>query len=115
MKDIIKKNYKKIMGIILTFLVFLLWNIFLTPINADEIWNYGFAHNIYTGLIPYSDFNMVITPLFPFLMSLIFHIFGSNLLVMNIEQAIIFTIIIYLAYERLEENIWIFLLFLLKA
>ena len=31
--------------------------------NLDELWNYNFARNIADGLLPYKDFNMVITPL----------------------------------------------------
>ena len=62
-------------------LIFVLSLIFLNfiPFDLDEIWNYGFMHNIYSGLVPYKDFNMVITPFFPMLFSLPFFIFGSNL------------------------------------
>ena len=36
--------------------------------NLDEIWNFNFARNIANGLIPYKDFNMVQTPLLPFIL-----------------------------------------------
>ena len=35
--------------------------------NLDEIWNFNFARNIANGLIPYKDFNMLQTPLLPFI------------------------------------------------
>lgn len=64
-----KYNQKIILGLFL-FGVFLLWNLILFPITLDEIWNYGFSHSLYSGLVPYKDFNMVITPFYPFLMSI---------------------------------------------
>ncbi len=36
--------------------------------NLDEIWNFNFARNIANGLIPYKDFNMLQTPLLPFIL-----------------------------------------------
>ena len=69
----------------LVFFFFLFWNLIVQPIYIDENWNYGFAHNIYNGLIPYKDFNMVLTPLFPFIMSFPFFIFGSSILIFHID------------------------------
>ncbi len=36
--------------------------------DLDEIWNFNFARNIANGLIPYKDFNMLQTPLLPFIL-----------------------------------------------
>ena len=36
--------------------------------NLDEIWNFNFARNIANGLNPYKDFNMLQTPLLPFIL-----------------------------------------------
>ena len=36
--------------------------------NLDEILNFNFARNIANGLIPYKDFNMLQTPLLPFIL-----------------------------------------------
>ena len=44
----IKKYYKKIILGIFLFNVFLVWNLILYPVNLDEVWNYGFSHNIYS-------------------------------------------------------------------
>ena len=96
MEFIKKVNVKSIVFYSAIFLIFLVWNLLLVPVNLDEIWNYGFAHNIYNGLIPYKDFNMVLTPLFPFLMALPFYIFGSSMLVFHITNALILTILIFL-------------------
>ena len=103
---------KKVLKYIVLFILIVLFQIFL-PLDLDEIWNYGFAHNIATGLIPYKDFNMVITPFYPFFTSL-FLLIKSNILVMYIMQAIL----ILFTYSLLEKiysdkaNIFILLLFL---
>lgn len=98
---------------LLIFSFFLLWNLLIQGINLDEIWNYGFSHSMYRGLLPYKDYNMIITPLSPFIMSLPFHIFGSSMLVFDIEQAVILTIIFYLVEKKIKERDYFFMLFLL--
>lgn len=93
--------------------IFTLFFLNFIPFDLDEIWNYGFMHNIYEGLIPYKDFNMVITPFFPFLFSLMFYVFGSNLLVVNILQALII-LCTYWLFEKLfgnKANVLILMLF----
>ena len=90
------KKYFKYIFIFLICLIFLNF----TPLSLDEIWNYSFMHNMYNGLVPYKDFNMVITPFFPFLFSLPFYLFGSNLLVVNICQSVLI-VFVYLIFEKL--------------
>ena len=101
------KKYKKLLITISIFLFFLFLNLFINQIQNDEIWNYGFAHNIYKGLIPYKDFNMVLTPLYSFIMSIPFHIFGSNILVFHITNSIILTITTLLLYKMIDNKIYI--------
>lgn len=102
----IKKYSRKIILALFLFSIFLLWNLILFPINLDEVWNYGFSHNIYSGLVPYKDFNMVLTPFYPFLMSMGFHLFGSSILVFHIEQAIISTLFCLLLFSLLDKKAW---------
>lgn len=106
------KKIKNISFYIFIFVLFLAWNLLFVPVNLDEIWNYGFAHSIYSGLIPYKDFNMILTPLYPILMSLPFHIFGSNMLVFHIENALLFMTLCYVLYQMFEEKTWVIVLFL---
>ena len=61
------KKAKKVLIIIGLFLTYLFITMIVHQLQNDEIWGYGFTHNIYKGLIPYKDFNMVITPFFPFI------------------------------------------------
>jgi hypothetical protein len=105
MKDLLKKNYY----LILVFFFFLGWNLIISPLNLDEIWNYGFTRNILIGEIPYKDFNMVITPFYPFIMSFLMHIFGNNMLFFHIENALILTIFFYFMNQFLGKNSWIVL------
>ncbi len=101
------KKYKSIIVFLILFFSFLFINLFVHQLQSDEVWNYGFAHNIYKGLIPYKDFNMVITPFYPFIMSLIFHVFGSSMLVFHIENAIILVVLCYLIYKLIGNNIYL--------
>ena len=105
----IKKYY--FLGLI--FFFFLIWNLIINPLNLDEIWNYGFTRNIFLGEIPYKDFNMVITPFYPFLMSILMHIFGYNMLFFHIENALLITILFYYCYQLIGKNIWLIILFMI--
>jgi len=97
MKVEMKKNkFRIVIELLIMFFLSLLVNLLNTPLNMDEIWNYGFAYNIATGLIPYKDFNMVVTPLFPLLGSIFLVIFGKNFLVYHIFGTLVCTIIYYL-------------------
>lgn len=97
------KRYK---SLVLIIFLFLLFNLILLPTNLDEIWNYGFSHNLYSGLIPYKDFNMVITPFYPFIMSLGFHIFGSSMLVFHLEHAIVLICLCVLLFLLIDKKAW---------
>ena len=111
--DFIKKvNIKSVIFYSVIFIIFLIWNLLLVPVNLDEVWNYGFAHNLYDGLVPYKDFNMVLTPFFPFLMSLPFYIFGSSMLVFHISNALMLTVLLYFLKKLYGDKSLIFLLFL---
>lgn len=106
------KYFKKYFKYVFIFVMTLLFLNFI-PFDLDEIWNYGFMHSIYSGLIPYKDFNMVITPFFPMLFSLPFFIFGSNLLVVNICQSLLITFVYFLLEKMFGKvaNIFLILLF----
>lgn len=74
--------------------------IILKPINdLDELWNYNFARNVADGLIPYKDFNMIITPLISIICGLILKITVNELIVMRILAALLCSLIIYITYK----------------
>ncbi len=108
------EKLKKYFPYIFLLIIFLLWNLVIYPLGEQEIINYGFAHNIYSGLIPYVDFNMTTTPLYPMLMSVLFYPFGSNILTFHITHIIILMLICHLLFKFLKNKAWfVILLFFL--
>ena len=62
----------------LTLTITIIITIFTKKItNLDELWNFSYAKNIADGLTPYKDFNMIVTPLYASLNSIILTIFGK--------------------------------------
>ena len=66
----------------------------------DELYNYGFAKSILDGLIPYVDFNMIIPPLFPYLLSFLLFIFGKYLLIYHLFMIFLIIGITYISYRK---------------
>lgn len=91
----ITKNKYQILELIIIFIITLFFNLICNNPVHDEIWNYGFAYNIANGLIPYKDFNMVITPLFPIMGALFLTLFKNNLIIYYLFNSTICTIILY--------------------
>ena len=89
------KKYNKIMEILINFIIILLFNLIFNEITYDEIWNYGFSYNISNGLIPYRDFNMVVTPFFPLLGASFMATLGKNIIIYHIFNSIICTALFY--------------------
>lgn len=102
-----KKNIKYI----ILFLLILIFNLIIFPTDLDEIWLYGFSHNMYNGLIPYLDFNMIVTPLYNFILSIPFYLFGSSMLIYHISQALLFTGLSYFLFDLLKGKAWFIILF----
>ena len=65
-----KTKYKYVLLFIFLFIVFLVWELFAVELYADEVWNYGFAYSISRGLVPYLDYNMIVPPLWFYLIVL---------------------------------------------
>ncbi len=94
------------------FLLLLFVSTFTTILGNDEVWNFGFIKNVHDGLIPYKDFNMVITPFYPIFMSLFMHIFGTNEIVIQVKSVLFLTISLFLLEKIVDKNICLLLLFL---
>ena len=67
--------------------------------NLDELWNYNFARNIADGLLPYKDFNMVITPLLSMICGAVLKFTFNELIVMRILAVCLITAILYITYK----------------
>lgn len=93
---------KKVFEILLYILIFIaiLSIVLLKPIgDLDEIWNYNFARNVSNGLVPYKDFNMVITPLLSMICGLILKITMNELIIMRILSALLCASILFIIYK----------------
>ena len=87
--------YKNILLYSAFFILFLTFSYFIVPFAADEVWNFGFSYNIYNGMIPYKDFNLIITPFYFIFNALFFKVFSPNAFVMYFISAIFATISLY--------------------
>ena len=98
------KKYKNL----LVFLLLFIFNFILTYFNIandDLIWNYGFSYNFANGLKMYSDYNMVITPLFPTIFGFIMKILGKNIIVFYLSFALIPATMYYLIYKYYKKSL----------
>ena len=99
-----KINYKKLILITLLFILIIIYTMFFSHCQGDEVWAYGFGYNIAKGLIPYRDFNMIITPLYPIIASIFIRIFGEYIFSIHIFNAITFILIIWLLYKLIGNK-----------
>lgn len=88
--------------ILILIIIFIYTGILITYSNADNdlIWNYGFSYNFANHLLMYKDYNMVITPLYPFLGGLLMRLLGNNFLVFNLYNTILSTMLYYYLYKK---------------
>ncbi len=100
-----KKKLKKLIKVLLfffiVFFVSAFYKFFLLPLCGDEIWNYGFSYNISKGMIIYKDFNVLQTPLYFFINSLVLKLFGNYLISMHIFDCILIIFLMALLSKKL--------------
>ena len=71
----------------------------MTYVDGDVLWNYGFSYAIGNGEIPYVDFNMILPPFYPMLMSLGL-IINQNIIVFYLENSLMITIM----FKQIHNN-----------
>ena len=104
---------RRIFKYILIFLFsFFSMSFFFSFIDGDVLWNYGFSYAISRGEIPYLDFNMIITPIYPMINSLFLKVFSNNILVFYIVNSSLITGMFYLLFKMFSYKSWILLIFL---
>jgi len=96
-------KYKTIILFIALFIFNFIINYF-TISNNDLIWNYGFCYNVAKGLKMYTDFNMVITPLYPTIFGLIMKLLGNNTIIFFLSNALLPTIIFMIVYKYYKKS-----------
>ena len=98
-----KKN-KKIITIIILLLLTILSTYYtykIRPIVDDELYNFGFSKSILEGRIPYLDFNMIIPPIFPYILSIFLKIFGKKLIIYHILLSILIVSATYISSKKI--------------
>jgi len=103
----IKQNKYQIIESTIISITVLIFTLVFNNFSLDEVWNYGFAYNISSGLIPYKDFNLVITPLYPFICSMFMTLFGKNIIVYYVFNAITTTTLYYYIKKHNKNNYYI--------
>ncbi len=99
-----KKIKIKEITIFLIIMLYLASGIMLREVkDLDELWNYNFASNISNGLIPYKDFNMVVTPLLSMVSGIILSIFGKQLIIIRMLNILLNTLIIFMTYKIMQK------------
>ena len=98
------KKYKK--DILILIIIFIYVGILVSFSNADNdlIWNYGFSYNIASNLIVYKDFNMVITPLYPFICGLVMNLLGNNFFIFNLTNIVLLSSMYYFIYKKYPKS-----------
>ena len=97
------KKYFKFIILIGLFFLTTGYLYYVRPIVDDELFNYGFAKNILDGLIPYKDFNMIIPPLFSYILALVLGLFGQKLIIYHFVLAVLITSITYISYKKIKK------------
>lgn len=108
------KKYLKIIFLCLLVILTTLYLHCFIPLVLDGVWNYGFGYNITQGLVPYRDFNMIIPPLFPYILSLFINITGNKFIMYYIVISIIIVLITVISYKKIGyKSILIYLIILI--
>ena len=100
-----KINYKYIILGVFFFILYFITSYKIFPIGMDEVWNYGFGYNIINGVVPYRDFNMIVTPLYQYLLAIFLFIFGKKICTLYILNSLIATLITLICYKRLDKKV----------
>lgn len=111
-----KNKVWSFIGIVLIFIITVLYSMFGYRLSEDDVWCYGFVYNLASGLVPYVDYNMVIGPVFPILGSLFLLMLGKNMMSFIIFGAVVATGIFILSKKVFDRSYLIFYaLFLLYS
>ena len=67
--------------------------------DLDELWNYNISNVFSNGLLPYKDYNTLVTPLLQMLAGIVLKIFPNELITMRILAVLLISGILFLAYK----------------
>lgn len=104
MRSLVKKIAQKPFFVNTFYVIFLLMIFSLLIFSRhlrvlDEVWNFSYGLNISNGLVPYKEFNMIVTPFSGFLTAAFIFIFGKNLTSMRLLTVILSVLISILSIK----------------
>lgn len=106
MQTFIKKNIKYLLLFVFFFLCL---HFFYSSFQGDLVYNYGFSYAISRGEVPYRDFNMIIPPFGAFFYTIPLLLFGTNLVIFNMFQALLLCILFYILFKLFNKNAYLFI------
>lgn len=108
-----KDKIEKVLGIVfwIAIITLIATSVLIKPLkDLDEIWNYNFSKNILEGRLPYKDFNIIITPLVPYIGAVFLGFFGNEMISMRLFAIVTSFLILYISYKilinlKVEKNL----------
>ena len=97
------KKYDNYIFFIIVFVISLGMGLCVSVHSGDEIWNFNNAYKIYNGFKMYKDINIIITPLFYYIISFFFKLCGANLFIFRIIGILMYSFLNVLIYWILKE------------
>ena len=105
-------NKKNIIKYLILFVYFFISLVFIFTLSRGDTYvNFGFSYAVSIGEIPYNDFNMVISPLAPYLYSIGLFI-SNSIIVYYLEQALLLCVLFYFVEKIINKKYLFFLLVL---
>ena len=108
-----KDKIEKVLEIVfwIAIITLIATSVLIKPLkDLDEIWNYNFSKNIIEGRLPYKDFNIIITPLVPYIGAVFLWVFGNEMISMRLFAIVTSFLILYISYKilinlKVEKNL----------
>ncbi len=98
------KKIPKNLLIFIGLMIIVSGNVFTQELsNLDEMWIYNFSRCILDGMLPYKDFSIIITPLFPMISSIFLRIFGNEMIVLRFAEVVEVATIVFMLYKILTS------------
>lgn len=70
---------------------------------SDELWNFSFVHKMVNGYTIYKDLNVIVTPLFHFIGTIVLKLFGDNYIIFRIYGIFILSSLFTVTYIFLKK------------
>lgn len=98
-----KRKRTNILVLSISFVIFFLALVVCQNNMGDQIWEYGFAHNILQGMMPYRDFNMVTLPFHSYLCAFFLKIIADRYIVYLFFHVLLVMGIAILIYRKTNK------------